>query len=135
MITRTQTVPMTLTPTFRSNPLSSGAGQVTGPTYSDEMIKKAVQKWSKRFPFRAHTVRNKKRARKAGAIGSHTGMDFVRLCLQYGNRCLCCGKKGVKLTADHVIPLCREGTNNIDNIQPLCIPCNYAKGQKVIDYR
>jgi hypothetical protein len=35
------------------------------------------------------------------------------------------------VTADHIVPLSRGGTNYIDNIQPLCFRCNSKKGAKV----
>jgi 5-methylcytosine-specific restriction endonuclease McrA len=73
-------------------------------------------------------------ARKKGAGGKFTPVQWRELCERYDNRCLCCGKQG-KLAADHVIPLARGGGNDISNIQPLCTSCNSRKSTKVIDYR
>lgn len=103
--------------------------------YDEELIQKAIKKWAMRFPYRAHTASCKKRARKAGSAGSHTGKDFMLLCLQTGMKCLCCGARGVKLSRDHIIPLCKGGSNSIDNIQPLCARCNRIKGVNIINYR
>jgi hypothetical protein len=64
-----------------------------------------------------------------------TAAEFRALCEKTGNRCLCCGATDVRLTADHVLPLSRGGSNGIENIQPLCGSCNSAKGAKHIDYR
>ena len=51
------------------------------------------------------------------------------------NKCLCCKEKK-KLTVDHVIPVDWGGTSNIENIQPLCQPCNSSKGnRRDTDYR
>ncbi len=58
-----------------------------------------------------------------GNGGSFTWDEFLLVCAVYGNRCLKCGFTG-KLSPDHVTPLFRGGSNNIDNIQPLCITCN-----------
>lgn len=54
---------------------------------------------------------------------------------KYNYSCLRCNKKDIELTIDHIIPLSKGGSNNIDNIQPLCRSCNSLKGTKVIDYR
>jgi 5-methylcytosine-specific restriction endonuclease McrA len=39
------------------------------------------------------------------------------------------------LTEDHVVPLSLGGSNDIDNIQPLCKSCNSSKRGRHIDYR
>jgi 5-methylcytosine-specific restriction endonuclease McrA len=45
-------------------------------------------------------------------------------------------RKKVTLTRDHIIPLGLPGaSDSIDNIQPLCGPCNARKGRSVKDYR
>lgn len=33
-------------------------------------------------------------------------------------------------TIDHVIPLSKGGTNNMDNLLPVCVSCNSKKGDK-----
>lgn len=80
--------------------------------------------------LRAH----KRRARKRENGGSFTIEEWVAVCERYDGVCLCCGESK-SLTIDHVIPLALGGENSIDNIQPLCGPCNIRKGAKVIDYR
>lgn len=67
--------------------------------------------------------------------------DWFRLKRFYKFRCVRCSKKeniadpNSILTIDHVIPLAFGGVRNITNIQPLCRPCNEAKGAGVTDYR
>ncbi len=80
----------------------------------------------------AKTHRRRTRITKAG--GSYTASEFKNLCKQCHYKCLCCGKRR-KLTADHVVPVSKGGTSNIDNIQPLCGPCNSKKGSKCSDHR
>lgn len=53
----------------------------------------------------------------------------------YGEKCLRCGATDRTLTRDHVVPLALGGADTIDNIQPLCGPCNRWKDARVIDFR
>lgn len=67
--------------------------------------------------------------------GRHTKGQWQALLARTGHRCLCCGATGVKLVKDHIRPRSRGGTDDIDNLQPLCMPCNARKGARWIDYR
>lgn len=81
-----------------------------------------------------HASQHAARARKRNAPGNYTAEQWQALCAYYGHRCLACGV-GSPLSVDHVIPLVRGGANGIDNLQPLCRPCNVRKGRRIIDYR
>ena len=74
--------------------------------------------------------------RNRSATGSHTFGEWENLKAQYNWTCPCCGGKepDIKLTLDHVIPLSKGGSNNIENIQPLCKSCNCKKLTKIIKY-
>jgi len=78
----------------------------------------------------------KRRAIKRGALGSHTLGEWELLKIQYGYTCPCCGRSepDIKLTEDHIIPLSKGGSDNIENIQPLCLSCNCKKHTKIIRY-
>lgn len=47
-----------------------------------------------------------------------------------GYRCVRCGSTE-DLHVDHVIPVSKGGTNNLDNLQLLCRDCNLRKGARV----
>ena len=94
----------------------------------------ASAKHSRNNPELYRAYGHKRRANKTKAGGSYTVSEWESLCKKYNYRCLNCGKKR-KLTADHVIPISKGGTSNIDNIQPLCGPCNSSKGTKTTDFR
>ena len=64
--------------------------------------------------------------RKLGVGGSHTLEQWNELKKKYRHRCAIC-KKIKKLTRDHIVPITKGGTNDIQNIQPLCGPCNSRK--------
>lgn len=88
------------------------------------------QRWWREHPEAHH----RRRVRLLQAKGTFTAAEFRALCAAHGNRCLACGEKK-PLSADHVVPLIKGGSNYIANIQPLCVPCNSSKGTKTIDYR
>lgn len=69
-------------------------------------------------------------------IGSHTWGEWETLKAQYNWTCPCCHKleREIKLTQDHIIPLSKGGSDNIENIQPLCGGCNSVKHTKIIIY-
>jgi 5-methylcytosine-specific restriction endonuclease McrA len=77
---------------------------------------------------------SKRRARKLLAGGSFSASEWKALCKKYNHKCLCCNRSR-KLTADHVVPVSKGGSSNIENIQPLCGPCNSRKRDKTIDFR
>lgn len=59
--------------------------------------------------------------------GSHTLKEWQEKLNKTNGVCPgCCQKK--KLTKDHILPIYFGGSNNIDNVQPLCQSCNSSKG-------
>ena len=103
-------------------------------THPDK-AKECTLRWRQAHPEAVAASQNIRRTRKTQAGGSYTAAEFLALCDHYGNKCLCCGRDDVRLTADHITPVAKGGTSNIDNIQPLCQPCNTRKNDKTIDYR
>ena len=58
-------------------------------------------------------------------------------CANCGNWCGRPGMSGVfipdymKMEVDHIIPWSRTGQDTLDNLQPMCKPCNRAKGNQM----
>ena len=78
--------------------------------------------------------KNLRYQREKDAAGSYTVAEWQLLCAKYQYRCICCEQPSV-LTVDHIVPLVRGGSHNIENLQPLCRSCNSRKGTRTIDYR
>lgn len=83
---------------------------------------------------RAFERRVRRQNRQRMSEGSYTIQQWCALCTRYGNRCVCCGETK-PLAADHIVPVSKNGTSYISNIQPLCRECNSSKGTLTIDYR
>lgn len=81
--------------------------------------------------------KQRSKLRKLKVEGSHSYQDWTALKELFGNMCLCCKKTEpeIKLTEDHIIPIFRGGSDNIENIQPLCMKCNTRKSTKIISFR
>jgi 5-methylcytosine-specific restriction endonuclease McrA len=87
-------------------------------------------------------IKRRREIKKLGNGGSHTFGEWQNLKAQYNWTCPCChksepfiGQKNLYLTEDHIIPIFKGGSNNIENIQPLCGSCNRKKWIKIIKYK
>jgi len=105
-------------------------------------VKARYRDWKRRWIVRNRELKReywrRYNARKQGAKGTHSVEEWLTLCKRCDWTCLACGSRHVKdnpLTLDHIVPLSKGGTDDIDNIQPLCRSCNSAKNNKTIDYR
>src|SRR6476469_10580843 len=94
-----------------------------------------INKWRRDHKDKRKAEASRRRVYLAGAEGFFTPEEFIELCEYYNNECLACHRNDVPLTIDHIVPVSKNGSNWIDNIQPLCGPCNSSKGAKTIDYR
>lgn len=72
--------------------------------------------------------------RRARSIGRHTEQQWSAMVAFFG-RCVACGDTGCALAKDHVISVYAGGHDGIENLQPLCSPCNGSKGKRCLDFR
>lgn len=77
-----------------------------------------------------------RRARKQQVLSNFTKSEWNEVKKNYNYTCACCGLKEpkIKLTIDHIIPICKGGNNTKQNIQPLCMQCNLRKGQNTMKF-
>jgi hypothetical protein len=63
-------------------------------------------------------------------LATHTDEQWWALVAEMGWRCVRCGTdvSTGALRKDHIVPIYRGGSDGIDNVQPLCVTCNCAKG-------
>ena len=125
---------------YRQSDGGKVALQVVNEHYQQSPKGEATQKryhQSNRGKVADRRACRQRRVRKAGCVGSHTREEFLDLCKLYDFRCLRCGDQFPikELIEDHIIPIGPGVSDNIDNIQPLCRPCNSRKGRRTIDYR
>ena len=93
---------------------------------------------NQRRTYRRHRERRIANVRKRGVrlratralYGYHTEQEWQAKLAEFGGRCAHCGSTE-NISRDHIVPLARGGTDLIENIQPLCLPCNGRKGAKV----
>jgi len=80
--------------------------------------------------------KNQRNRLRCKALGKHTFEEWEKVKRKYNYTCLCCKKSEpeIRLTEDHIVPISKNGSDDIGNIQPLCRICNAKKYNKVIDY-
>ncbi len=99
----------------------------------DEILRKKNE-YRRNHPEKHILDKQRRKARIISVGGSFSEREWLDLCLHYGNQCLRCGARD-RLTIDHIVPISRGGSNNIDNVQPLCLTCNLKKYKHTHDYR
>lgn len=96
-----------------------------------ERRKPTLERWVRNNPEAKRAQAERRRARKAGASGSFSSADVLRLKSLQRELCAVCHISLVHgYEIDHILPLVLGGTNHPRNLQLLCMSCNRSKGAK-----
>lgn len=90
-----------------------------------------VTRWARENPEARAAIRDRRRAREAGADGDYTKDDVRVLLKRQGRVCFYCQCPLTKFSVDHFIPLSRGGSNGPSNLVLSCHPCNCRKAAKM----
>jgi 5-methylcytosine-specific restriction endonuclease McrA len=80
------------------------------------------------------------RRQREAAARTHTDEQWAQLIIECGDRCVLCltpraDLHGATICKDHIQPISLGGSDGIDNLQPVCRPCNTKKGSRAADMR
>lgn len=91
------------------------------------------RKYRERKPEVHRDKERRRKLQKKKVSGNHTYKQWEDLLKRFDYRCFMCGKRG-KLTRDHITPISKGGSDDIENILPLCSSCNSQKGSQGIEW-
>ena len=94
-------------------------------------LRERLRSYRKANPHIISAQNRRNKARRRGAKGTFTPAEWALLVALFAFRCAYCWRAGLKLEADHVIPVSKDGTNFIENILPACRSCNSRKSNTI----
>lgn len=99
----------------------------------DEILKRNRDWRARNRELHALINRGSRYKQKGG--GAFDARAYLKKLKELGYRCQICGLlfDFFSLEVDHIIPFCKGGKNNIENLQPLCKPCNMRKGRQIVN--
>lgn len=109
------------------------------PQYKPEQTRKAKERYKVKHPDKYRDSLRREKIQRRQAEGWHSEVQWRMLLAEHDYRCYYCGVEMTfedgpyKWTRDHIVPISRGGTDNIDNIVPACKSCNSSKGTKDLD--
>ena len=93
-----------------------------------------IKAYRSKHADRIRASNHKRRARLASIPGHFTYKYIAHITAIQQGHCCYCGRAGVKLTIEHIIPITREGTSNDPwNICLACRNCNSSKSNRLLE--
>lgn len=95
-----------------------------------DAVRRYGKTWREKHREKIRIYNSARRGRERGAQGHYTQAEIRHLYqAQHGLCAFCfCDLSISGYHIDHLIPLCKGGSNHIQNILLLCPPCNLKKG-------
>lgn len=94
-----------------------------------------VERHRRRRELKASNDRKRaERIASARSIKAHTKEEWDAVVREVGGLCVRCGCRPDRVVRDHIVPIRFGGHDGIDNLQPLCVECNSAKGSEAINW-
>lgn len=98
-----------------------------GRLYHPEVAAYANKAWEKKCATARKTIRRLE-------IESGEWAQIRAAVFERDNyTCVYCGAHGVRLEADHRLPVARGGETSMENLSTACKPCNRSKGTKTVE--
>ena len=100
-----------------------------------ERIAAKHAEWARNNSDKTRAKTHRYRGRRRKAEGTFTADQWKARLAYHGYKCIYCGVEKQDtpqkyLTMEHLIPLCRGGTNWASNLAPSCKSCNCSKNSK-----
>lgn len=93
--------------------------------------KELGKQWVKNNIDKVRIYKSNNRAKRKNSIGTHTPHEIDNLFNKQQGKCACCYESIINgYHKDHIVPLAKQGTNDIYNIQLLCKLCNLRKSSR-----
>lgn len=120
----------------RKEYLDGGGREVAQRHYekNKQRLLEKHRKWWRDNPEKTAVLNKRRRVRKVNAPGRHDELDIAWLLFEQDCRCAGCDA-GIRerYSVDHVVPLSKGGSDDRENLQLLCRPCNSSKKDKPLD--